>query len=301
MMECKKALQDSEVNGDIGKAMDWLRAKGIAKATSENSRVAAEGLIAVFQNSGKVTLVEVNSETDFVSRNSSFQKFVSLVASTANSLDYGEIPLDEVMALSTPQQGSNGKALTLQDILGDITTSIRENIIVRRVTNINAAGSDTIAASYIHGKVTLSDEGHQGLEMGREAAVVCLKGSALEGGAEVLTQAARRLAMHVVAAKPTYLRAEDVPEDVLFSERAIYIEQTIASPPKNPAMFEKIVEGKVNKRLAEMSLLGQNHMAAEGTPVVAKYLKSLESETGCNDLAISGYWRWSLGQLATPK
>ncbi len=114
---------DKDVQGDIAKAMDWLRAKGIAKASSQTTRISVEGLIGVYQNQKGITFVEVNSETDFVSRNQDFQKFVaSVAASTNQSLGNGEFDVNQVLELKSV---TSETSVTLKDILGDITTSIR--------------------------------------------------------------------------------------------------------------------------------------------------------------------------------
>jgi translation elongation factor EF-Ts len=151
MMECKKALMDKEVQGDISKAIDWLRAKGIAKASSQTNRISVEGLIGVLQRpSSGITLVEVNSETgslpptdplpqppppspaiDFVARNQDFQKFVGSVAASTNQLlGNGDFEVNRVLALEAvgPSAGAgptSSEPITLQQILGDITTAIR--------------------------------------------------------------------------------------------------------------------------------------------------------------------------------
>jgi hypothetical protein len=131
MMECKKALSDPEVNGNIQKGIDWLRAKGIAKATSQTTRKSIEGLIGIYQSATSargITLVEVNSETDFVSRNSDFQKFVTSVILTCN-MNSAEAAagegLDVEKVLDLQSVVGNEQNMTLKHILGDITSSIR--------------------------------------------------------------------------------------------------------------------------------------------------------------------------------
>lgn len=305
MMECKKALMDPEVNGDVQKAMDWLRAKGIAKASSQSNRVSVEGLIAVYQRKNMFTLVEVNSETDFVSRNKDFQKFVAATTATVNALPQsGTLEVTDVLKLPVIDTFASKTGETVQDILGDITTSIRENIVLRRAENLDSEGTHT--AAYVHGKVVLEglDEPDTGakVEMGREVSLVSLRTSETpEGSTEKLHNAARRLAMHVVAAKPTYLSSSDIPSSVVEAETAIYREQTLATPLKNPAMLDKIVAGKVSKRMEEMSLTGQTHMAVEGTPVISKYLQTLGKEISPNSpvsVSINKFVRWNLGQSA---
>jgi elongation factor Ts len=111
-----------------------------------------------------------------------------------------------------------------------------------------------------------------------------------------LATAAKRLAMHIVAAKPQYLSSGDVPSSVQESEAAVMREQTLANPPKNMAMLDKIIDAKVNKRLSEISLTGQAHMAVEGAPVISKYMKDLAKDNSLPELELSAFQHWSLGQ-----
>jgi elongation factor Ts len=131
MMECKKALSDPEVNGNIQKGVDWLRAKGIAKATSQTTRKSIEGLIGIYQPSSSargISLVEVNSETDFVSRNNDFQKFVTSVILTSNlSSVVAADGIDVEKVLELQSVVGNEQTMTLKHILGDITSSIRSS------------------------------------------------------------------------------------------------------------------------------------------------------------------------------
>jgi len=128
MMDCKKALSQTEVGGDLAKAMDWLRAKGIARASSHGDRVASEGLVALYLGKNMLTMVEINSETDFVSRNKDFQKFVSIVASTANercgSVE-GSVNVDDLLKTAPSGSSANPGHATLRDSLGDIINVIR--------------------------------------------------------------------------------------------------------------------------------------------------------------------------------
>lgn len=297
MMECKKALMDEEVGGDVDKAMDYLRAKGIAKA-SNNTRVAAEGLIGVYEKDGICTIVEVNSETDFVSRNESFQDFVAKIAVAANTLGVqGAVGSSDAIDISTLLTLSDSGGPTIQSMLGDIVASIRENIVIRRAVNLPSNQTNLLSAVYVHGKL---GGDASGVQLGRESSVVTF--STAEGGAvtedqrTALSTAAKRLAMHIVAAKPQYLSISDVPQDVQQSEAMVMREQTMKNPPKNMDMLEKIIEAKVNKRLAEICLTGQAHMAVEGAPVIAKYIKELAKENGLPELELKGYKHWSLGQ-----
>ena len=305
-MECKKALMDEEVDGDVDKAMDYLRAKGIAKA-SNNTRVSAEGLIGVYENNGLFTLVEVNSETDFVSRNDGFQEFVANIAMAANSLGVqggeggGALDIPTLLAHSEV----NGSS-TIENLLGDIVASIRENIVIRRAVNLTSNSGNILSAAYVHGKLggdVSVDGGVSSVQLGRESSVVTFSLAQADASVSLeaakraeLATSARRLAMHIVAAKPQYLSSAEVPLSVQESEAAVMREQTMATPPKNMDMLEKIIQAKVNKRLSEITLTGQAHMAVEGAPVISKYMKELAKENALPDLQLRGFKHWSLGQ-----
>ena len=291
MMDCKKALAES--NGDVAKALDWLRAKGIARAASGADRVALEGLIALHIDASakSATLVEVNSETDFVSRNKDFQAFCSLVARTAAKSGAADV----AALMSQPCTSSaSGAPTTIKDALTDVVIAIRENIVVRRVSTISSVDGGVLAG-YVHGKV---GEVSDGLQMGKTAAVVSLKPAA-SGSASALTAveaAGRRLAMHVVAAKPLYLSEASVPPDVMQREEEISKEQLQTSGQlqnKKPDVVAKIVRGKVLKRMSEVCLLSQPHVAEEGGPLVGKFLSSLPGATG--GVSCEGFTRWALG------
>jgi elongation factor Ts len=160
LMDCKAALLNSNVQGDIQKAIDWLRAKGIAKATSAN-RETKEGLIGLHYDhygTGKVTIVEVNCETDFVAMNTDFQSFVALVSQTVHQSNLSgssssqQVTGEDILSLKTENSNS-----TLQQKLGDIISTIRENIIINRSTTMSIASGDNnkinLFSTYVHGKV----------------------------------------------------------------------------------------------------------------------------------------------------
>lgn len=171
MMECKKALSDTSVSGDIEKAMNWLRMKGIARA-SQGERISQEGLIAFLQSPNKCTLIEVNSETDFVGKNEKFHTFVAMLAQVCNtSMPTGEVSIPELLKLNTVAVGDSieGEITTIAESLGDIVSQIRENIVIRRALNIDA--NDIVAAGYVHGRM---GQGHLPpyIMMGKTAALV---------------------------------------------------------------------------------------------------------------------------------
>jgi elongation factor Ts len=221
MMECKKALV--ETRGDLDAAAELMRKSGLAKADKKAARVAAEGTLALERAGHSAVLVEVNCETDFVARSDEFQAFARDLAKAA----LAHSPAD-VEALLRLAQGGSG---SLEDQRRALIAKIGENIAVRRFVRVTAPGA---LGAYIHGS--------------RIGSLV-----ALQGGDEAL---ARDLAMHVVAANPSYVDAGAVPAAVLDKEREILTDQTKAEK-KPPDIIAKMVEGRLRKFLAEITLLGQ--------------------------------------------
>lgn len=237
MMECKKALVEN--NGDIEVAMEWLRKNGMAKADKKADRVAAEGLIAVAQKAGVATLVEVNSETDFSSRNEQFIQFTKDVANVA--LDSG---INDIEALKAAKLGEN----TVEEGAKTLTVTIGEKFDVRRMAKVESEG--TIGA-YSHS--------------GRIGVLVALK-----GGSEEL---AKGIAMHVAAMNPKFIKVDDVPADFLAKEKEIELSKMTDKDKAKPAdILDKIISGKVNKILAEVTLVGQPYVL-DGDITVAEALK----------------------------
>jgi len=220
MMECKKALV--ETKGDLDAAAELMRKTGLAKADKKAARVAAEGTVAAERSGNSATLVEVNCETDFVARSAEFQAFAQELAKAAlaSSPDTLEALLE-----------SSNAAGNFEHQRRALIAKIGENISVRRFVKVSAPGA---LGTYIHGS--------------RIGSLV-----ALEGGDEAL---ARDLAMHVVAANPAYIDAGEVPPAVLDKEREILTEQT-KGEKKPPDIIAKMVEGRLRKYLAEITLMGQ--------------------------------------------
>ncbi len=233
MMECKKALVEN--NGDIEIAMEWLRKSGLAKADKKAGRVAAEGRIVAAQAAGSAVLVEVNSETDFVAKDASFMTFSDNVADVA--LKSGAADVDALKSAAYPGGG------TVEEAAKTLVATIGENIQVRRMARVS---NDGVIGTYIHG--------------GRIGVLVSLK-----GGSEDL---AKGIAMHVAAMNPAYVRAEDVPADFLAKEKEIALSQMSDKEKAKPAeILEKIVGGKVNKIISEVTLLGQPYVLDTNTTV----------------------------------
>ena len=220
MMECKKALVETQ--GDLDAAAELMRKSGLAKADKKAARVAAEGTIAVHRSGASAAMIEVNCETDFVARSEEFQGFARDVAQAA--LEHPAPSVDALVQLHL-------SGATLEERRRALIAKIGENIAVRRFVRVSAPGA---LGDYLHGT--------------RIGSLV-----ALEGGNEAL---ARDLAMHVAAINPAYVDASAVPADVLDKEREILTEQT-KGEKKPPEIIAKMVEGRLRKYLAEITLLGQ--------------------------------------------
>ena len=220
MMECKKALV--ETKGDLDAAAELMRKTGLAKADKKAARVAAEGTVAAERGERSAVLVEVNCETDFVARSDEFQAFARELAKSA----LAKSP-DTLEALLSSANGAG----SFEDQRRALIAKIGENISVRRFVKVTAPGA---LGTYIHGS--------------RIGSLV-----ALEGGDETL---ARDLAMHVAAVNPAYIDASQVPAAVLDKEREILTDQT-KNEKKPPDIIAKMVEGRLRKYLAEITLLGQ--------------------------------------------
>jgi elongation factor Ts len=220
MMECKKALV--ETKGDLDAAAELMRKSGLAKADKKAARVAAEGTVAAERDGNSAVLVEVNCETDFVARSAEFQAFARELAKSALAKSPDTL---EALLSSANEAGS------FEDQRRALIAKIGENISVRRFVKVTAPGA---LGTYIHGS--------------RIGSLV-----ALEGGDEPL---ARDLAMHVAAVNPAYIDASEVPAAVLEKEREILTDQT-KGEKKPPDIIAKMVEGRLRKYLAEITLLGQ--------------------------------------------
>ena len=226
MMECKKALVEN--NGDIETAMEWLRKSGLSKADKKASRVAAEGRIVAAQAGKTAVLVEINCETDFVGKDTSFLKFTDTVAEIA--LKSGAADVDALKAAAYPD------AANVEEAAKALIAKIGEKIDVRRMARVESEG---VIGSYIHG--------------GRIGVLVSLK-----GGSEEL---AKGIAMHVAAMNPAHIRAEDVPADFVAKEKEIALSQMTEKDKAKPAeILEKIIAGKINKIVSEVTLLGQPYV-----------------------------------------
>ncbi|PKM08049.1 MAG: elongation factor Ts [Gammaproteobacteria bacterium HGW-Gammaproteobacteria-4] len=253
MMECKKAL--SENQGDINAAMEYLRKTGLAKADKKASRIAAEGRIVVGTSSSHAVLVEINSETDFVAKDANFVAFTDAVAVSAIASGAADVEALKSAALADGTVDSARQALV---------ATVGENIQVRRMLRIDSA--NTIGA-YVHG--------------GRIGVLVELKG----GDADL----ARGLAMHVAAMNPQYVSPAQVPAEFVAKEKEIALAQMSEKDKAKPAEIqEKMISGKVNKTLAEISLTGQSYVL-DTNVTVENALKAAKAE-------VLGFVRLAVGE-----
>ena len=233
MMDCKKAL--AETNGDMAAAEDYLREKGIAKATKKESRIAAEGLANIFAEGNKAVILEVNSETDFVSKNEEFQSMIEEIGSSLLKSDAKT--LDEAMELPANEG-------TIKDLIVAKTAKIGEKLSLRRF-EIVTLSDDECLGTYIH-------------MGGRIASLVVLKGANSE--------VAKDVAMQQAAMRPSYVFVSDVPEEVVNKEREIQKELAM-NEGKSADIAEKMVDGRINKFFKEICLTEQAFIKDGGISV----------------------------------
>ena len=273
MMDCKKALQ--ETNGDMEAAMDWLRTKGLAKAAKKADRAAAEGLVAAkISDDGKTgVVIELNAETDFVSKNATFQGAAREIATVALGVD-GDV--DAVVAAKT------SKGETVGDMVTNLIATVGENMRVRRSARLSV-GQGAVAL-YLHNK--------EADDVGKLAVLVALEGG---GDPAVLKDVGRKIAMHV-AGTPTPPLALDISEldpAVVAKEREIQIQMAIESG-KPPEIAERMVEGRIRKWMEEVVLLKQPFVMNPDQTI-----EQLVAETGKSlgaPLAVKGFVRFALGE-----
>jgi elongation factor Ts len=269
MMDCKAALQ--ETDGDIQAAVDWLRAKGLSKAAKKADRVAAEGLIGVTLDKNAGTVVEVNSETDFVARNEQFQAMVKEI--TALGLA-AKGDMDKLGGQKMP----GGKPVT--DHVREMVGTIGENMSVRRTAFLEVPKG--VVVSYMHNAVAP--------DLGKIGVLVALESGADEGK---LKELGRQIAMHVAATNPIALTAEEVDAEIVEREKAIFTEQAKESgKPDN--VIEKMVTGRIQKFFKESVLLKQEFVV-DPDKTVEQAVAAVEKEAGA-PIKVTGFVRFALGE-----
>lgn len=248
MMDCKKAL--TECDGDMAKAVDWLREKGISKAAKKEGRIAAEGLTRVATKGNTGILFEVNSETDFVAKNEQFLHLLDVIQNAI--LDTKAADVDAVLTTST----SEG---TIADLITNATATIGEKITFRRVSVVEKA-DDEFFGSYMH-------------MGGKISALAVLKGETNE-------TVAKNIAMQVASMAPTYVSQSDIPGDVVEHERELQLQMMKADPKmagKPEKVLQGILKGKVDKHFKDQCLLDQEFFL-DPKMKVANFLKDNKVE-----------------------
>ena len=268
MMDCKKALL--ETNGDFESAVDWLRTKGLAAAAKKAGRVAAEGLTAVCVKGTQGAAIEINSETDFVSRNEVFQNLVKNVAELA-------VGLDNIDSLKLAKSQS-GKSVE-EEIANNVAT-IGENLSLRRSQTLSV--KDGVIASYVHN--ASADN------MGMISVLVALESS---GDKAKLMETGKQIAMHVAASRPQTLNKEGVSQDMIQREKDIFTEQSRASG-KPDDIIAKMIEGRIRKFLEEIVLLDQVFVM-DGKTKISDVISSLAKELG-TPVELKSYIRFERGE-----
>ena len=269
MMDCKKAL--NETNGDMDAAVDWLRTKGLAAAAKKSGRVASEGLVAASVSGGVGALVELNSETDFVSRNDEFQTFAKALADIALRVN----DLDELKAADFPDTGR-----TVEDELTQKIATIGENMTLRRMKKVSVDAG--LVVPYMHNAVA------DGL--GRIGVLVGLSSNADEG---VLSTLGKQLAMHIAATSPASLSVDDLDPAMVQRERDVLIEQAKSSG-KPQDIAEKMVEGRMRKYYEEVVLLEQTFVV-DGESKINAVIEKAAKDAG-SAVALTAFGQFNLGE-----
>lgn len=272
MMDCKKAL--TEADGDMDRAIDVLREKGLAASAKKAGRIAAEGIVLAYTDEAKKVsvLVEVNSETDFVAKNEKFVNYVTAVAKTI--ADTNPADVDEL--LTKPLAGDTR---TVQENLQDMVLSIGENMKIRRFERVEG-----ITTSYIHGG-------------GSVGVLVMFDTDDKTASTDAFKVMGKDVAMQIAAMSPAYLDEASVPADVLAHEKEITKAQLAEDPKmagKPEQVLAKIVDGKIGKYFKENCLLDQAFVK-DGDMNVAKYVASVAKELGA-DIKVSGFIRYAKGE-----
>jgi elongation factor Ts len=269
MMDCKKAL--TETGGDIDAAIDWMRKNGMAKAAKKAGRVASEGVVAVTAKGNCGGMIELNSETDFVSRNVDFQAFAHQLAELSVGLGND---IDAIKAAKT----ETGE--TIETALTALIAKIGENMSFRRSVMLSV--KEGVVSRYVHNAVAS--------DLGRIGVLVALESSADTAS---LAELGRKIAMHIAATSPLALRVEDLDQSVVAKEREVFSEQARASgKPEN--IIEKMVEGRLRKFYQEVVLEKQSFVM-NPDQTIAELVEATSNDLGA-PIVLKGYARMGLGE-----
>ena len=270
MMDCKKAL--TATDGDMDKAVEFLREKGLATAQKKASRVAAEGLCKtlVAEDGKSAVVVEVNSETDFVAKNADFQAFVEAVANQVADSDAAD--MDAFMAEAWEADTTK----TVKEALVEKIAVIGENLNIRRFEKVV---TDGCVVSYIHGGGRIGVLVEADTDVINDDIKACL----------------RNVAMQVAAMSPTYVSRAEVSEDFMNHEKEILLAQAQKENPEKPAnIIEKMIIGRLNKEMKEICLLDQVYVQ-DSDLTVAKYVEKVAKENNAN-VTVKKFVRFETGE-----
>ena len=275
MMDCKKAL--AATDGDMDKAVEFLREKGLAGAEKKAGRIAAEGIVAtaLTEDEKKAVVVEVNAETDFVAKNAKFQAYVAQVA--AQALTTTAADMDTFMA----EKWAADESLTVKEALSSQISIIGENMNIRRFKQV--VEENGVVVSYIHAG------GRIGVLVDVETDVVN----------DAVKEMGKNIAMQIAALNPKYTSRDEVSAEFIEHEKGILMAQ-IQNDPKEASKPEKVIQGmiqgRINKEMKEICLLDQTYVKAEdGKQSVAQYVAQVAKENGAS-ITVKGFVRFETGE-----
>jgi elongation factor Ts len=267
MMDCKAAL--TEVAGDIEAGVDWLRKKGLSKAAKKSDRIAAEGLIGLTAEAKKGTVVEVNSETDFVAKNDTFQNLVRNITAVAHKIGTN---IEAIKAAAYPTGG------TVADAIANAIATVGENMTLRRAASLSVGSG--VVANYMHGA--------PGGDLGRIGVLVSIEST---GKTDELLAFGKQVAMHIAATNPVALDGSSVDPAVLEREKAILRDKNAGKPDH---VMDKIIESGLKSYFKEVTLLDQAFVI-DPSKTVGQAAKELEGKAGA-PVKITGFVRYALGE-----
>ena len=268
MMDCKSAL--NETAGEIEAAIDWLRKKGLSKAAKKSDRIAAEGLVAVAIEGTRGVVVEVNSETDFVARNSDFQALTKAIASVVVAT--GNADAEALKSAAYPAGGN------VADAIANAIATIGENMTLRRASVLDVTAGKV--GSYVHNAVS------DGL--GKIGVIVALEST---GDGDVLADLGRKIAMHVAAASPLALEGSQMDPAIVEREKNVLREKNVGKPAN---VLEKIVESGLKSYFKEVCLLDQAFIH-EPSKTVSQVVTEAAKAAGA-PVVLKGFVRYALGE-----
>lgn len=269
MMDCKEAL--NETSGDIEKATDWLRKKGINTAQKKSGRSASDGLITIDNREKKGIIVEINSETDFVAKNENFQNFCENIALICIE--------NEINSLDTLMESRFDEKTLVRDELTNLVSKIGENIVIRRLNYIFQ--DENYIQTYLHNSVS-----------NKSGKIGVIISYSVTNNTEEVKAFSKQIAMHVAALDPKSMDIDSLDKSLVNREREIYKEQ-LSSSGKPPEILEKIIDGKIKKFYGDVCLLEQFFVIDNKTKV--KDIISLFNKKNETDYIIKDYLIYKLG------